>query len=313
MKKTPAGWERITPTVFYDDAAKAIDWLCRVFGFEVRLKVEGEGGRIEHSELTFGDGMIMAAAAGGKSSRPVPLPCASPRTLGGVNTQSLAVFVDDADAHCAQARAAGAKIIEEPVTTDYGQEYWSDRTYRSEDLEGHQWWFIERVRDGSKSAEVERRRLGGDVVTMQPIGIIRGPHKDASAIPKGLGARHTAEGTIDLRAELEEGLLDIEGFSHLLIIWVFDRSEGYELTGRPPSDDRPHGVFATRSPYRPNPLGLTVVELLRREGSRLHVRGIDMLDGTPVLDIKPYLSSVPEETLKRGWLDEAEARRAKSS
>jgi len=81
--------------------------------------------------------------------------------------------------------------------------------------------------------------------------------------------------------------------------------------GTPPCDTRPHGVFATRSPRRPNPIGLTVVELLRREGGDLHVRGVDMLDGTPILDIKPYLSSVPEEKLRRGWLSEAEARQKK--
>jgi len=78
--------------------------------------------------------------------------------------------------------------------------------------------------------------------------------------------------------------------------------------GTPPSDNRPHGVFATRSPRRPNPIGLTVVELLFREGPVLRVRGIDMLEGTPILDIKPYLSSVPPERLRRGWLAEAEAR-----
>jgi tRNA (adenine37-N6)-methyltransferase len=76
----------------------------------------------------------------------------------------------------------------------------------------------------------------------------------------------------------------------------------------PPIDDRPHGVFATRSPQRPNPLGLTVVELLGRDGNRLRVRGVDMLDGTPIVDIKPYLSSVPEANVRRGWLTEAEAR-----
>jgi tRNA-Thr(GGU) m(6)t(6)A37 methyltransferase TsaA len=79
--------------------------------------------------------------------------------------------------------------------------------------------------------------------------------------------------------------------------------------GTPPTDNRPHGVFATRSPRRPNPIALTVVELLRREGPRLHVRGVDMLDGTPILDIKPYLSSVPETQIRRGWLADAEARR----
>jgi len=92
------------------------------------------------------------------------------------------------------------------------------------------------------------------------------------------------------------------------VVWAFDRSEGFELLATPPSDNRSHGVFATRSPRRPNPIGLTVVELLRREGPRLHVRGIDMLDGTPVFDIKPYLSSIPAEQLRRGWLAEAERR-----
>ena len=94
----------------------------------------------------------------------------------------------------------------------------------------------------------------------------------------------------------------------MFVIWAFDRSEGFSLLGTPPSDNRPHGVFATRSPRRPNPIGLTVVELLRREGPVLRVRGIDMLEGTPILDIKPYLSNVPPERLRRGWLAEAEAR-----
>jgi tRNA-Thr(GGU) m(6)t(6)A37 methyltransferase TsaA len=93
-----------------------------------------------------------------------------------------------------------------------------------------------------------------------------------------------------------------------MVIWAFDRSHGFDLLGSPPFDNRPHGVFATRSPRRPNPIGLTVVELLRRENVLLHVRGVDMLDGTPILDIKPYLSSVPSETLRRGWLAEAESR-----
>jgi uncharacterized glyoxalase superfamily protein PhnB len=151
MNPPPAGWPRISSAVFYDDAASAIDWLCKAFGFEVRLKVEGEGGRIEHSELVFGEGLIMVGSAGGKSERPVPLPCSSPRALGGVNTQSLCVCVDDVDAHCARARAAGARIAEEPATHDYGEEYWSDRSYRVEDLEGHQWWFMQRVRDRNRT------------------------------------------------------------------------------------------------------------------------------------------------------------------
>ena len=146
------------------------------------------------------------------------------------------------------------------------------------------------------------------MITMEPIGYVRSPYKEAREIPRGLGATHGAEGTLEIRAELEPGLTDIEGFSHLYVIWVFDRAEGCELLGAPPTDDRPHGVFATRSPRRPNPIGLSVVELLGRDGRVLRVRGIDMLEGTPILDIKPYLSIVPSERLRRGWLAEAEAR-----
>jgi tRNA-Thr(GGU) m(6)t(6)A37 methyltransferase TsaA len=145
--------------------------------------------------------------------------------------------------------------------------------------------------------------------SFEPIGIVRTPFTDTSQIPKGLGAEHRAEGVLDISVNLEAGLADIEGFSHLYVIWVFDRVEGVELTASPPADDRPHGVFATRSPQRPNPIGLTVVELLGRERCRLRVAGVDMLDGTPILDIKPYLSSVPAEKVRRGWLAEAEARR----
>jgi tRNA-Thr(GGU) m(6)t(6)A37 methyltransferase TsaA len=145
----------------------------------------------------------------------------------------------------------------------------------------------------------------------ESIAIVRSPFTEASQIPKGLGAQHTAEGEIELRPDLEPGLLDIEGFSHLYVIWVFDKVTSFDLLAHPPSDDRPHGVFATRSPERPNPIGLTVVRLLGRHGRRLRVSGIDMLDGTPVLDIKPYVAAAPPAGLRRGWLEEAEARKAK--
>ena len=143
---------------------------------------------------------------------------------------------------------------------------------------------------------------------MRPIGFVRSPYSETAQIPKGCGAKHDVEGVLEVLPEFEQGLTDIEGFSHLFIIWAFHKAEGYSLLGTPPTDNRPHGVFATRSPRRPNPIGLTVVELLRREGPRLFVRGVDMLDGTPLLDIKPYLSSIPQEKLKRGWLAEAEER-----
>ena len=147
-------------------------------------------------------------------------------------------------------------------------------------------------------------------ITLDPIGIVRSPYTNTAEIPKGLGAQHEAPGVIELRPEFEEGLKDIDGFSHLYVIWIFDRAQGSSLIAYPPADDRPHGVFATRSPQRPNPIGLTVVALIGRDGPNLRVRGIDMLDGTPVVDIKPYLSNVPGDQLRRGWLEEAERRRA---
>lgn len=146
------------------------------------------------------------------------------------------------------------------------------------------------------------------MLTARPIGFIRSPYKQTSQIPKGLGTRHDVEGSIEVLSEFESGLADIDGFSHLFVLWHFDRVEDFSLTAHPPCDEREHGVFATRSPRRPNPIGLTVVELLGREGRTLRVRGVDMLDGTPVFDIKPYLSSIPMTQLRRGWLAEVEAR-----
>jgi uncharacterized glyoxalase superfamily protein PhnB len=145
MKNPPAGWPRISSALFYDDAVKAIEWLCHAFGFEVRLKVEGEGGRIEHSELVFGEGLIMVGSTE-RHDKPDRDFCASPRSVGGKNTQALCICVDDVDAHCERARAAGAKIVTEPATHDYGEQYWTDRSYQAEDLEGHRWWFMQRLR-----------------------------------------------------------------------------------------------------------------------------------------------------------------------
>lgn len=152
MKDTPAGWPRISSSVFYDDPAAAIDWLCRAFGFEVRLKVEGEGGRIEHSELTFGEGLIMVGGTGG-DARPGVERMVSPRSCKGANTQLLCVCVDDVDAHCAHARASGARVFREPETSDYGADYWTDRTYGAEDPEGHLWFFLQRIREAKPRGE----------------------------------------------------------------------------------------------------------------------------------------------------------------
>ena len=145
VKNPPSGWPRISSALFYDEPAKAIDWICEAFGFDVRLKVEGEGGRIEHSELVFDGGLIMVGGAGetGRTDRPERR---SPKSLGGATSQELCIFVDDVDAHCERARRAGAKVLIEPTTSDYGEDYWSDRSYLAEDPEGHRWWFMQRMR-----------------------------------------------------------------------------------------------------------------------------------------------------------------------
>jgi uncharacterized glyoxalase superfamily protein PhnB len=146
MKPTPPGWPRISSAVWYEKPAEAIDWLCNAFGFDVRLKVEGDDGSIVHSELVFGEGVIMVGGAK-KHARPEETCRKSPRAVDGANTQNMMVYVDDVEAHCKRAREAGARIISEPTTTDYGEEYWSDRGYEVEDLDGHRWWFIQRLRD----------------------------------------------------------------------------------------------------------------------------------------------------------------------
>jgi uncharacterized glyoxalase superfamily protein PhnB len=145
MKPTPAGWPRISPGVYYRDAARMIDWLCAAFGFEVKLKIEGEGGRIDHSELIFGDGLIMVGEELAGEARRFDTDRLSPLNAG-CNTQNLMVYVDDVDAHHARAAAAGAQIVSEPELHDYGPEYWADRSYGCKDPEGHLWWFVQRVR-----------------------------------------------------------------------------------------------------------------------------------------------------------------------
>ena len=145
MKPTPAGWPRISSGVYYKEAGRMIDWLCGAYGFELRLKVEGENGRIEHSELTYGDGLIMVGEELVGDARRFNTDRLSPLNAR-CNTQNLMVFVDDVDAHCAHARAAGAQVVSEPELHDYGDDYWADRSYGAIDPEGHLWWFTQRIR-----------------------------------------------------------------------------------------------------------------------------------------------------------------------
>lgn len=150
MKPTPAGWPRLSCSIFYDDPRAAIDWLCRAFGFEVRLKVEGDDGVIHHSELCFGEALVMVSGTGGKEAWQALY--RSPQATGWI-TQASALFVDDVDLHYQRALAAGAKIVREPITNDYGEDYWVDRTYGALDPEGHLWWFMQRIRSSNERAK----------------------------------------------------------------------------------------------------------------------------------------------------------------
>jgi uncharacterized glyoxalase superfamily protein PhnB len=153
MKQTPPGWPRISVAIFYEDPKKAIDWLVRAFDFEVRLKVEGDDGGIVHSELVYGEGVVMVAPSGGRTTQKERDQSheKSPRAVGGANTQTLMLYVDDVEAHEKRAREAGAKIVNEPKTSDYGEDYWSDRSYEAVDPEGHHWWFCQRLRNPKKA------------------------------------------------------------------------------------------------------------------------------------------------------------------
>jgi tRNA (adenine37-N6)-methyltransferase len=139
---------------------------------------------------------------------------------------------------------------------------------------------------------------------MQPLGIIHSPFTEPKTTPIQ-PVRSGARGRVEVYPEYAEGLEGLEGFSHIILLYVFHRSQGYSLRVTPFLDDRQHGLFATRHPNRPNPIGLSIVRLLKREGNWLEIEGVDVLDGTPLLDIKPY---VPDFDLRSdthaGWYEQ---------
>jgi len=139
---------------------------------------------------------------------------------------------------------------------------------------------------------------------LHPIGIIHSPFKTLDDMPIQPTGAGDVRGTVVVDSAYEEGLKDLEGFSHVILIYQFHRSKGYALTVTPFLDDQPRGLFATRAPRRPNPIGLSVVQLLGREDNILHVERVDVLDGTPLLDIKPFVQvfDVPEVT-RIGWME----------
>lgn len=141
-------------------------------------------------------------------------------------------------------------------------------------------------------------------ICYRPIGVVHSPFSDIEGMPIQPGGRTAAPGTIQLDPEFEEGLRDLEGFSHIILIVHLHQAPAARLTVTPFLDSEPHGVFATRAPARPNPIGLSVVELIRREGPTLHIANLDVLDGTPVLDIKPFVPAFDAvREARTGWLE----------
>lgn len=141
-------------------------------------------------------------------------------------------------------------------------------------------------------------------IRFRPIGVIRTPHTVAERTPIQPIFASGVRGRVELFADYAEGLRDLGGFSHVYLFYLFDRAGSPQLLVRPYLDRRKRGVFATRSPRRPNPLGLSLVRLIRREGATLHVEDVDILDGTPLVDIKPFFRRFDaRDDARSGWLD----------
>ena len=138
---------------------------------------------------------------------------------------------------------------------------------------------------------------------MRPIGVIHSPFTDKAQTPIQ-PTRSQAVGTVEIYPEFTGGLQDLEGFSHIILLYIFHQSEGFTLQVKPFLDDQDHGLFATRHPCRPNPIGLSIVELQAKRGNELEIKGVDVLDGTPLLDIKPYIPDFDiQERVRTGWYE----------
>lgn len=143
-------------------------------------------------------------------------------------------------------------------------------------------------------------------ITYQPIGVVRSPFSTPDGMPIQPTSGTSANGTIEIFPQFAEGLKDIEGFSHLILLYHLHRAGRGSLIVTPFLDSKPHGVFATRAPVRPNPIGLSVVRLLERVENVLNLAHVDILDGTPVLDIKPFVPAFDApRSVRTGWLEAA--------
>jgi tRNA-Thr(GGU) m(6)t(6)A37 methyltransferase TsaA len=140
-------------------------------------------------------------------------------------------------------------------------------------------------------------------IQYHPIGRIVSPFKDTVGVPRQAAGARDIGGKIEVFEEFTAGLSDLDGFSHIVVVFHFHLVTSSSLTAHPPWDERDHGVFATRSPYRPNPIGVSIVRLDGVKGGVLQISGVDMVDGSPVLDIKPYIPELnPSGSVKTGWL-----------
>ncbi len=152
----------------------------------------------------------------------------------------------------------------------------------------------------------------GAPVVMTPIGIIHSPFADLRGMPIQPPGGSASRGTVEVFEPYQRGLRDLEGFSHIFLLYVFHRSRSFDLEVVPFMDAQPRGLFATRAPNRPNPIGMSVVQLDKIEAGTLHIRNLDILDGTPLLDIKPYVPNFDvQRNVRTGWLEKAKGRVAR--
>jgi len=142
-------------------------------------------------------------------------------------------------------------------------------------------------------------------IKYEPIGVIHSPFKDAKGMPIQPSGAQGVKGTVDVFEKYCTGLKDIDGFSHIILVYHFHLSKGYSLEVKPFMDEKTHGIFAVRGPARPNPIGISTVRLVKVEGCTLHIEDVDIVDGTPLLDIKPYVPDFDHRGGERvGWLSE---------
>lgn len=145
--------------------------------------------------------------------------------------------------------------------------------------------------------------MNSDII-FQPIGFIQTPFKSVSDMPIQPCGAKGVEGVIELKSDFVAGLIDLEGFSHIILLYHFHLIKGHKLYVVPFMDDKPHGIFATRAPARPNAIGISTVKLLKIEDNRLYIEGVDMVDGTPLIDIKPFFPKYDNQNdVKFGWLE----------